>query len=494
MPRATRFPNRPLRPRTLALLFSLVACAPDGPPVLSGPVAVRASADANGQSKVAACHRAGAGWNTLSIAAPAWPAHRAHGDYALDWQVDPASPAGDGRTFARITDAVLAVDSTRRANAEQAAGNCRITITVAAGTYRGGWASSSTAPERLPFIITVPDVTVQGATPPLLDAKGRARLDVNGAETILSPDSSAQADLVFVVSTDDAGFRGDGVTLANFRIASTALATQVSPIGAQRVQRLRIAGNRIDGRFNGPVDLHAAEATLEENALRGHQGCGFCLNGPGRYVVAGNRLEDGGFAGVFVAPITIAAGFRLGDNPRTIAIPPDQAYPSPAVSTSVTNNWIGRYQRQSNGLGSGVRVVTFAPAANAEPQGTDVELLGNDLDRNTLGVNVDANVTATVAPPRRASVAVRLSGNAITGSCRAPLLASFARSSRALRVSTTQAYLTASSYGLTADPTLPLASAWIDHPAGFGNALQWNGVTQANGSTVPATLPAATCP
>ncbi|HVD62610.1 MAG TPA: hypothetical protein VNC11_17175, partial [Gemmatimonadaceae bacterium] len=96
------------------------------------------------------------------------------GDYVTKLLVSKGAVAGDGIHFARITDALAAARAGRISRGETTNAACRITISVAAGTYIGSVAPQTTSEiEALPLTIDVPDITLLGAFQMPLDAKGR---------------------------------------------------------------------------------------------------------------------------------------------------------------------------------------------------------------------------------------------------------------------------------------------------------------------------------
>ncbi len=480
------------------LLSLLVAgCSSDAPANVMAPMDVLSVKIGN--DKIEICHLEGRD-KVLSLPMSAWPAHRGHGDYALAWSVSQGAPAaGDGIHFARITDAVDAADSTRRAHNEKEVAACRITITIDAGTYTGSFDTTGPTIERYPLFIGVPDLTLRGAQAMLLDAKGRATDAPAQGASILAPDRGLSAAETYVVVADDeTDYHGHNVVVENFRFTSGLSATSAVAggvgIGAMRVRGLVIRGNHFEPTMQSGVDLRASNATVRENyARRLGTACGFCIAGPGTYAVAGNRILDGGFVGLFLAPVAVLPNFPMTLNPSGIVITPYVAPAMAADTAVVSNNDISGHVRQAKGFGTGVRLVTFTSnKAGTTAQSGVVTLTNNTLYKNNFAVSVDANtpVPATGTPPVSpvvpGNIDVSLSGNAVGPSCRNNLLVSFTRISRTL-TNTTESFLANSRYSLQLGGDAPWSSAWFDHPSGYGNTLTVDGTSRPNGKRTSPT-------
>lgn len=503
--------NRAIKARIhIASRFVLLAvvavvaasCMKDAPTTIMAPPGT--SASSVNQSRLDVCHMTGsAGGSVLNVAYSAWPGLRGDGDYALEWQVDKQSTvSGDGIHFVRISDAVSAADSTRRAHGEKTSAACRITISVAAGEYVGSLYASSSTLDRLPLFIGVPDVTLKGALAMPFDANLRATGASSAGATTIVPDRGLLASEALVVVADDAsGYHGNGVVIEDFRFRSgyDTLGTAVGGIGvgALRVRDLVVRGNHFERTMNSAVDLRASRVTVENNYARwlGNV-CGFCIAGPGNYQLTGNRLLDGGFVGLYLAPIAVRANFPMGTNPSTIVVP---AYETPlavADTAMVSNNDFSNHMHQAMGLGIGIRLVTFIKEAANSTQSGRIRLTGNTLLHNTFALSIDANTPlGATSPAVPGSIDVALSQNAVGPSCRNNLLVSFTRISHTLLTPpTTQAYLSNSTYALSLGGDTSWSNAWYDNPSGYGNTLSVDGIVQSYGTrTSPSDNPAG-CP
>lgn len=457
--------------------------------------AARYSAAAHG--KIDVCHRTGNGAHTLQVAAPAWPAHRAHGDYPTTLIVDPAASNDDLFAYPRLTRAVQVADSIRRVNNERTVGACRITIDVAAGSWQGGYTSASSALERFPLAIVVPDITLQGALALATDAEGRAQESAGDTHASrLVPDANApRGSAVVLVSSDAAGFVAHRTSIRGFHwIAGSN--TQLAAIGAQRVTGLSVAGNLFEGTFSGALDARGIDARVSGNVVRGHAACGFCLAGPGRFEVVENRLEAGAFVGVFVAAAVERAGFPLGTNPLNLSVPDDVVPTAPRVDATVTHNLMTGYTLQQAGLGAAVRVVSFSPSPllSARAQSVSARVQDNEFARVTFGVIVDANLLASDGSITGSTTTdLILARNRATQVCRAPLVLAFSRVSQLVAPAPTFPYVAHSTLRITSDAGVVPSNAWRDHPAGLGNTLSFNGVPLAEGRVVPSPLPPPSC-
>ena len=480
----------------IAALALIGACRGDSPG-LTTPTGVALSRQDEG--KIEICHTQENG-KVLSLPLAAWPAHRGHGDYALAWSVSHGTTsAGDGIHFARITDAVDAADSTRRANGEMVTAACRITISVAAGTYRGSFDTTSANLERFPLYIGVPDVTLRGAQPMVVDAGGRATDAAMAGASVITPDRSLKTNETYiVVAHDQSGYRGDSVAVEQFRFQSGyAPGSTVSGgegVGALQVHRVAFRGNHFEPTMQSGVDLRASDGTVEQNyASRLGTACGFCFAGPGKYEITGNRILDGGFVGLFLAPLAVLPNFPMTLNPLGVVVAQYTAPPAAADTATVTNNDISGHVRQAKGFGTGIRLVTFSSKdAGTTMQSGVISLSGNTLYKNNFALSVDANTPVAPAgsPVVPGNIEVTVTGNAVGPSCRNNLLVSFTRISHTL-TNTTESYLSNASYALTLGAGVPWGMAWYDHPAGHGNTLTVNGAVQLNGKrTSPSDNPA----
>jgi hypothetical protein len=482
------------------LSLILVACRGDAPSPMAPADALFSKA---GDGKIEICHLNGND-KVLSLPVSAWPDHRGHGDYALAWNVNQSTTsAGDGIHFKRITDAVAAADSTRRSHGEKVSAACRITISVAAGMYAGSFDTTSAALERYPLFVGVPDVTLRGAQDMPLDASLRATDAPAAGASLLMPDRPLSlSETYIVVADDESGYHGDGVVVEKFRFqsgyVSTSALTGGVGIGALRVHRLVVRGNHFEPTMQTGVDVRASGADVNQNyARRLGTTCGFCFAGPGNYAITGNRILDGGFVGLFLAPVIVLPNFPMTLNPTGIVVAP-YAVPLPAAADTavVSNNDISGHVRQARGFGIGIRLVTFTSKdALGTAQSGLITLSGNTLYKNNFALSVDANTpvpapgSPAVSPAVPGNIDVSLSGNAVGPSCRNNLLVSFTRISHTL-TNTTESYLANSRYSLLLGGDIAWSTAWYDHPTGYGNTLTVDAAPVANGKrTSPSDNP-----
>ena len=110
-----------------------------------------------------------------------------------------------------------------------------------------------------------------------------------------------------------------------------------------------------------------------------------------------NRVIDGGFAGIFLAPVAVRPNFPMGMNAPSIVVAPFVAPLAVAETAVVVNNELSEHTRQVRGFGTGIRIVSFVTDASASGQGSVVTLTGNTLHHNNFAVSLDAN-TPPVAP------------------------------------------------------------------------------------------------
>lgn len=500
-----RKPN-PARFALLAALAVLASCTGDQPNPLA-PTAVTATRDAG--SKVDVCHKpAGADARILEVSRNAMATHIDHGDYVTSLYVDEQGTAGDGVHFNRISDAVRAASATRRAMSEKTTAACRITVNVAAGTYLGSFYTADETLESLPIFIGVPDITLRGALVMPVDAASRALGSSASGASIIAPDrpmianqqTGPLAEALVVVSDDAAGYHGDGAIVENFRLRSGHNLSGTTAggigIGALRVQNLVVRGIHFEPTVYSAVDFRASTATLATSfGQRLGPGCNLCIAGPGNYQISGNRVIDGGFVGLFLAPVAVRPNFPMGLNADGIVVP---AYVAPLVianAATVSNNDISNHRGNPMGLGAGIRLLSWVFDAPASSQSSVIRLEDNTLRHNIIGLIVDANTTPVASPPRvPGNIDVALAGNAIGPSCRNSLLVSFTRFSRTLGASATQSYLSNSTYRLTLGGDTSWSDAWYDNSMGTGNTLLVDGATIPMAKRIAPSDNPAGCP
>ena len=198
----------------------------------------------------------------------------------------------DGAHFRRIGDALAAARAGRLARSERRTAACRITITVAAGNFRGTSGDATGRDlEHFPLVVDVPDLTLRGAMVMQLDAKGRATGGaVDQVIDLALPDRAAGEPRRSCRS-----FSPTVTRAARRATASRSRASSCGPGGATwararyavlgvRVRRLVIRGNRIEPGFDVPLDLRETSASIERNHISG--------TGPVRHLPGGTgRLQ-----------------------------------------------------------------------------------------------------------------------------------------------------------------------------------------------------------
>ena len=481
-----RLPSTRRSPLALTAAFALLgACSSERlrlPSEPAGQPSFGTSLAKGTDTKLDVCHLSGSDGQVINVSTSAWKAHREHGDYALNWQVNQQGATGDGINFTGISDALSAADSTRRAHGDQASATCRITVNVAAGDYVGSLHVTGSSLERLPLFIGVPDITLRGASVMQVDPDSRATGVSDAGATTLSPDRGlTTTEALIVVADDESGYQGNGVVIEGFRFTSglDPLGTVNGGIGigALRVRDLTIRGNHFDPTMQSALDFRASSAVIESNfAKRLGAPCSFCLSGPGRYDLTGNRLIDGGFVGIFIAPVAVRANWPMGTNsPSTVVLP----YDVPAVAgvvAFIVNNEVRDYRREPKGNGMSLRLVSFIKEASSIAQSSQVTLRQNTLYHNNFAMIVDAN-TPSVSPSQAGDVTLTLEGNAIGPSCRNNVLVSFTRFSRSIGVPpSAESFLSNSTYRLTLNGDASWSNAWYDNSGGAGNTLVVDGL------------------
>lgn len=500
--------SRPARARLplLAALAVLPSCTGEQPHLLT-PTAATAAKGTGG--KVDVCHNPdGFDGRIIEISRHAMASHIDHGDYVTSLYVDKQGTSGDGVHFKRITRAVRAADSTRRANKEKRAAACRITIMVAAGTYHGSYYTTNDTLETLPVFIGVPDITLRGALPMPLDAESRALGSSAVGASIIAPDRPMIPNLQFgptaealvVVADDVTGYHGNGAIVENFRFRSghnpAGSTAGGIGIGVLRVQDVIVRGNHFEPAVYTAIDSRASTATLASNyGRRLGSGCNLCIGGPGNYKITGNRMIEGGFVGLFLAPVAVRPNHPMGMNLDAIVVP---AYSAPLVVANVatiSNNDISNHRGNAQGSGAGIRLLSWVFDAPASSQSSVIRLEGNTLRHNVVGLIVDANTTPVTSPPLvPGNIDVRLAGNTIGPSCKNSLLVSFTRFSRTLGASSTQAYLSNSTYRLSLGGDTSWSDAWYDNSMGSGNTLLVDGATISPAKRISPSDNPAGCP
>jgi hypothetical protein len=459
-----------------AAIITVVACSHDGPTAPQGdPMLI--------------CHVSGTSGTIIAARAPELATHVAHGDYATWLTVTALTiPAGDSTYYRRIGDALAAARAGRIKRGELQSAACRITINVAAGTYRGD-AKGNPDPtvDRFPILVDMPDISLQGALQMGHTDAGRALgTGAPGVETTLAPVSPLQIEggassqtgastPMIIANAHPGGSAGNGLTVSGMVFQSGHVGVDTlaggQGVSSMRVRDLVISGNRFEGGFTESIDLRASSARVVLNYFgAGGGSCDVCLAGPGAYVVADNRLMAGGIPGVFVI-----AALQL---PVWSTVEPYTLPATSEVTATVTNNEIRDHLRKP--VGAAIRVGAIGIGAPNVVGSTRVTAKFNYLVNNTFAMIVEA-AFPVANTTLRGDVSVTLGENVIQQSCQADLLVSFSRHTTALGLSNI-AYERASTYDLALGGDLQWADAWFSHPAGLANTLIVNGQSVANGA------------
>lgn len=284
--------------------------------------------------------------------------------------------------------------------------------------------------------------------------------------------------------------------IQGFRFTSgydpTGTATGGIGVGSLRVRDLVVVGNQFEPTMLSAISIRASRAVIDGNYARGLGAlCGFCLTGPGHFEVTRNRLIDGGFVGIFLAPVAVLPSFPMGMNDPSIVVAPFVAPPVAAETAVVVNNEVRDHVRQPRGVGTGIWLVTFSANAEGGQQSSHVTLSSNTLLHNNFALVVDANTPPT-SPAAAGNVTLSIADNDIGPSCRNNLLVSFTRFSRSIGVPpSSESFLHNTAYKLTLNGNTSWSDAWYDHPDGIGNTLEVDGSLIASGKrTSPSDNPA----
>jgi hypothetical protein len=415
------------------------------------------------------------------------------GDYVTKLLVSKGAVAGDGIHFARITDALAAARAGRISRGETTNAACRITISVAAGTYIGSVAPQTTSEiEALPLTIDVPDITLLGAFQMPLDAKGRPTgTAVAGTASVTTITASPglvsiktgnaldkYAEPLIVINAHPDGPRGDGAIIQGFVLQSGNPDDAVvggNAVWAMRARGIAVVGNQIEGGFSEPVEMRSAVGRVERNLLLGKGGsCALCMFGPGDYQIIANRQ---------VGIVTNRLGLLFFPTIYT-AVPPNVeqlVLPAEALVTgTVTNNEFRNHQEVPFGIG--VRVAATGPGAPDVAGMARIVAEDNDLSDNRWGFIVEGGfVVANTA--QRGSVDVTLRRNKLGGSCEVGLLVSLMSQQTAIAVQPGPTVKN-SSFTINLGDDINWADAWYSHPSGTGNTLTVDGTTIETGKRV----------
>jgi hypothetical protein len=459
---------------SLGTVLILASCAGDTP---TGENETPLSADQASVSRVSVCHRSGATGTIVEVAAEDLARRLRQGDYLTSLVVSHASDQpSDGAHFRHISDALAAARAGRLARDEGRTAACRITITVAAGNFRGTSGDVRGRDlEHFPLVVDVPDLTLRGSMVMRLDANGRATGGaVDHVVTALTPIEplgipvDAAVPLV-LANGHPGGSAGHGLTIEGFVMRSgwAGLGSGSYAVFAIRVRRLVIRGNRFEEGFDVPLDLRETSASIVRNHISGTGLCDICLAGPGTFKVTGNRLLAGALEGILTTP-AIDATFAPG-------VEPSRSAATAVLSAEITNNEVRDHRRLPSGAGIRIGAVGLG---TPDVHGTShVTIRDNLLVNDTFAMMVEGSFPGEKS---RGDIDVTLGGNVFRQSCQADLLVGFARHTTALGLQD-DFYMVNSTYRLSLGGDLRFSEAWFSNPKGFGNQLVVNGRTIAHG-------------
>ncbi|MFN2602153.1 MAG: right-handed parallel beta-helix repeat-containing protein [Gemmatimonadaceae bacterium] len=457
----------------LILVAGVVSCTSDSP-----------NAPVTSSETFTVCHNGPSGSSLVEIPASELLHHWADGDYVAKLIVDKQGKAGDGIHYARITDALAGARAVRISRDELQAGSCRITISVAPGTFTGSvTATSDPTLEQFPLVVDVPDISIIGSSKMQDGADGRAAgTSEGGVTTTLAPTTGllnlqqGLDEIIMLVNGHPGGSAGNGADIEGlvFQSGHVDVDNVKGGVGiwSMRVDRLVIKGNRFEPSFTSAIDLRATTATVEKNYVSGGAACDICLAGPGTYTATGNRILGGGIDGILVQPVVF---FPAPPNVEPYALPS-----SAAVAATIVNNEVRDHLQKPAGVG--VRLATIGFGAPNVPTSAKLDVRDNNLVNNTFGLHVEAGFPLANTT-LRGDADVSLKGNSITQSCQRDLLVVFTRHSTALGAGQpTRPYVRNSVYKISLGGDLRWEDAWYSDPAGFGNSLTVDGTEIPNGA------------
>jgi len=475
--------HHPFTPRRVTLAVrTALACAL--------VVACSETTSPTGES-LTVCQMKGPFGTMVDIRASQLADHLARGDYVARLLVSKGATSGDGIHFSRITDALAAARTGRLSRGETTNAACRITISVAVGTYTGNTnPASGSDVEALPLTIDVPDITLLGAFQMSVDERGRP----TGTEASGGPITTIAAspglvsiktgnaldkyaEPLIVINAHPDGPRGDGAVIQGFVLQSGNPESAVvggNAVWAMRARGIVVKGNQIEGGFSEPIEMRSATGRVERNLLIGKGGsCAMCMFGPGDYQVIANRqVGPSGRLGLLIFPTIFTA---VPPNVEQLVLPAEAL-----VTATVTNNELRDHQEVPFGIG--VRVAAIGPGAPDVAGMAKVVAEDNDLSNNRWGFVVEGGfVVANTA--QRGSVDLTLRGNEIGGSCEVGLLVALNSQGNAIAAQPGP-LLKNSSYTLDLGQDIKWADAWYSHPAGSGNTLTVDGNSIENGKRV----------
>ncbi len=441
------------------LLFSCSGDSPTGPPDIPQSLS---HASSGGYS---VCHRAGKAGEIIRVSASELAAHRAHGDYLSSlWVSHDNGQPDDAAHFRRIGDALDAAREGRLARSELHSAACRITITVAAGEFRGtdDFANTDRSLEHFPYVIDVPDITLRGALVMKLDANGRATTSSETHQVTTIQPTAPLSDLggngLILIIADPGTSSGNGLTLEGFVLRSGRMpGLEAAGFGVLSFQAtgLTIRGNRLQGLVE-TIDLQGSTAVVESNHISDGGQCDLCIAGPGVYRVVGNKILAGGTHGIFSSP--------------AINTEPTGSGPS-EIFAEIINNEVRDHRQQP--ISAGIRVGTVGLGAPDVHGVSHLRIRNNLLVNNGFGLMVDA-LFPQPDTRLRGDLELTATGNDIRRSCQANVLVAFTRHFAAFEPGGGP-YLLHSTYRLTLGGDSRFSDAWFSNPPGFGNTLIVNG-------------------
>jgi hypothetical protein len=440
-----------------------------------------ASDQSNGppEEQVSVCHVTGSTGAIIRVPRAELATHLADGDYLTSLAVSHnAGQADDAEHFHRVLDALTAARTGRLARNELVSAACRITITVAPGLFHGSAIDSSDAStEWFPLVVDVPDITLHGALVMQLDSSGRATGPGVGKkattfapnEPLLSPvDGSAYP--IILANGHPGGSAGNGLTIEGFVFRSgwTAGAGGSFAIFSMRVAGLTIRGNRFEAGFDVPLDLRATSAVVTQNEVGGTGLCDMCIAGPGVYQVTGNLLLAGALEGILATPVIAVEGTSQAEPYE----PPAEA----AVSGDISNNEVRDHLNFP--VGAAIRIGAIGLGAPEVRGSSHFAIHDNLLVNNRFAMLIEASFPG---PTSVGDIDVTLGGNVMEQSCQTNLLVAFTRHTTGLLLNTDNPYVVNSTFTLDLGGDMQWQDVWLSHPAGYGNTLVVDGVTQPNG-------------
>jgi hypothetical protein len=453
-------------------------CAAEVP---TGTRADQQTLDLASATQVSVCHRSGSSGSVVAIPRSQLAIHLSQGDYVTTLVVGRTSAdPNDSVHFRRIGDAIAAARAGRLARGELQSAACRITINIAAGSFRGsGHPGTDPRLEHWPLTVDVPDLTLHGAFVMQLDSHGRATgAGVGPLATTLAPidplgfyDTGAYYPLVLAFG-HPGGSAGNGLVVEGFVMRSgwPDGGWGGNGVFSSRVSGLTVRGNRFERGFDVTFDLRTTSAALEQNSIIGTGLCDMCLAGPGVFQVSGNLLQAGALEGIQIIPAVLL--------PVPRGVEPDFLPATIDVSGDIANNEVRDHLRVP--VGSGIRVGALGLFAWDVPSTSHYTIHDNLLVNNRFAMTVDAAFPVTGAL-LKGDMDVSLSGNVMQQSCQTNLLVGFSRHTTDLGLQQ-DAYLLNSTYRLHLGGNIQWKDAWYSHPAGFGNTLLVDGNLIPNGT------------